>query len=267
MKKKVFFMALAAIVAFASCDNDVESGSRYLSGYFTIAGDAKQGYTLYQDGGGIIKPSLQSITAIAGKDGFANNERAFLNLSYKTDDIKPTDGGEMIAEANVMGGEYMPLHFPLTQKEADDKKVTSRDSTFSVNRISQVWAYRGFLNTLVNANVSMKDGKRIAPGMNIVYDPAKIAENKIDFTIYYNRHTSKETNAGSAVDFASTFPLYKMSELIPGKDSVEVTIHIEGAKPQTLKIGRSDLTKDNYLPYKKQTGSKYATSNYTTLYY
>lgn len=240
-----------AVMALASCNKDDDGGRRYLSAYFTIAGDAKSGYTLYQDGGGIIKPSLESVMSMAGKDGFGDYERAHLSVSYKDTDIKTVEGGKIVEGAEITAGDYLPLHFPITKAEADEKKITSSDSTFSVNRLSEVWIYRGFINTIVNANTSMKDGKRISPDLNIVYDPDKVAENKIDFTVYYNRHTSKETNASSAVDFASTFPIYKMSELIPGKDSVEVTIHIEGAKPRTVKIGRADLSKADYLPYKK----------------
>lgn len=249
MKKKMFSLAMIAMVCLTSCENLVDSMKHYYAGYFTISGNVEEGYTLYQDGGGIVKPSLQSIIDVAGKDGFADNERVFLALSYRTADIKPCDGGEMLVDAEVLRGECMPLHFPLSKQEADQQMITQPDSIFSVNSILHVWAYRGFINTLINANVSEKNGKHVAPGVNIVYEPDKIAANKIEFTIYYNRHTSKETDAFVDADFVSTFPIYEMRELIPGNDSVEITLHVDGANPKTFKIGRDDLTKDHYLPY------------------
>lgn len=230
--------------------NSDDDNTRYVSGYFTIDGNANDGYTLYQDGGGILKPSTMHLLNEIGKDGFGKNERAMLYFSFEEKNLTPYEDGIMITEAEIQSGKYLPLVMPISAAEAEEKGQVQSDSSFAINQFSNIWIYRGYVNVTINANASIKGDQLVAPLVNMVYDPEKIADNKIDFTVLYNRRTGKETNS-TAIEISNSFPIYKMADMIPGNDSVSITIHAEGAKPKDLKIARVNLRKGNYVPYNK----------------
>lgn len=230
--------------------NSDDNNTRFLSGYFTIDGNVQEGYTLYQDGGGIVKPSTSNIISEVGENGFGNNERALMTISFVGPNMKPFDDGVMITDAKLQSGQYLQTNMPISLAEAEAKGITMSDSSFAINKFSDIWIYRGFVNVFINANAAIKDNKIVVPDVNLVYDEEKIEENKIDFTVLFNRRAEKETNS-SAVEVSNSFQLYRIADLIPGNDSIAITIHAEGAKPQNFKIGRLDLNKGNYLPYNK----------------
>lgn len=252
MKKNFKTLALVAFAACAmltSCENEGDN-ARYISNYFTITGDVETGYTLYQDGGGIVKPSTASIVSAGGKDGFGKNERAMLTFKFEEENIKQIEGGKIVENAYLLEGDYMPLHFPMTLEEAESKMITAPDSLFNVNRLIYTWCYRGYLNTRINAPVVLRNGYVVRPGINMVYNPADIKDNYIELKVCYNRHSAKGVLSDGNQEFVSTFPLYNIGSLIPGDGEVTIKVSVDGAEPLTLKVDRKDLERGNYLPYK-----------------
>jgi len=256
--KKRFYSALVAIVAAiaiggvsTSCIEGVEN-TVYLQGYFTITGDLTNGYTLYQDGGGVIKPNTNSVLSLAGEKGFENNERAYFAFSYTESDVKDYEEGSMLSNAKLVSGYYLNTVKPITVTEATEKKINDNDSIFPINKMNYAWAYRGYLNTLINANPAVVNEKTVNPDVNIVYDPDKMENDKLDLTIVYNRHAPQYANTGTYLEFVCSYPIYELASLVPGsKDSIDVTLTTRGIDPVSFKIGRNDLKKGNYKPYTK----------------
>lgn len=251
MKKNFKTLALAAFAVCAmltSCENEGDN-ARYISNYFTITGDVETGYTLYQDGGGIIKPSTESIVSAGGKNGFGKNERAMLTFKFEKENIKQVDGGQIIEDAYLLEGDYMPLHFPMTPEEAESKNITSPDSLFRVNRFISTWCYRGYLNTMINAPIIIRNGYVVRPGINMIYNPADIKENYIELKVCYNRHSTNGALSDGNQEFVSTFPLYNIGSLIPGDGEVTVKVMVDGDDARTMKVSRKDLERGNYIPY------------------
>lgn len=243
-------MAAVAMLAMGSCKpKDHDDDDKRLMGYFTIDGNVNDGYKLYQDGGGIVIPFTSSIKQLAGTNGFGSNERAYLSINYFKSKLMEKDGGVIITQAEVVEGRYLPTSDPLTLAEANGLKVTDKDSVKAVYFINGAWAYRGFLNTNINLNLYRDVNGLVAPATNIVYSPEKIEENKIEFTFVFNPRKPKGLNEEVNVDYDCSFPLYKIKDQIPGKDSVQITVNAEGAKPFSLKISRQNLDKGNYVPY------------------
>lgn len=249
MKKSLLLLALGAVLTLGSCAKiDDDDSKRFISGYFTAEGSLKDGYTLYQDGGGIAIPTRESVVSLTGKNGF-KVKRALLNISYKQKDVKDVGNGLVLNVAEITGGEYMVCHDVYSAEEAEKQKVSVADSCFKINKMLHVWAYRGFVNARLYADVSIKKDMLVEPDANLVYDPADIAENKIDFTLIYNRRTSKSVVAATERPMSCSFPFGNLSEMIPGTDSVKVSIKADGVDPVTIKIDRKNLKQADYIPY------------------
>ena len=251
MKKKLLTLALLAMTAgatFVGCKEDHKS-TRMVSGFFTVAGDVNSGYTFYQDYGGIVKPNMPELLSLIGKDGFVE-DRIIGNFTFYDEDVKDVAGGKVIENAKFVSGEYMISWDAMAKGLADSKGVTLADSIFSVSRVTELWCYRGFLNVLSYAPVSVKDNKIITPTYSLVYDPTSIVPNRLELFLYYNRHSSMETNAGPIYDTYNSFSISELASLIPGNDSVEVTVRVKGAELKPFKVGRKDFRRGDYEPYK-----------------
>lgn len=253
MKKnvlKIALMAVAMTLGLASCVGDQEENPSYIGGYYTISGDMATGYTLYQDGGGIIKPDMQVIYQQVGKTGFENHERAYLAFSYKEENIKDVDGGCIIDGAELMTGNYIPVLKLMSVDDARDKNIISTDSLFNVSKLDGAVAYRGYLTTSMTIQPAIKDGKQVNPTATLIYDPSTVSDNKVSLTICYNRHAAKDAPVGYSGSLTASFPITDLAGVVPGNDSIDVTLNALGAASATFKIGRDDLRKGNYLPYK-----------------
>lgn len=254
MKKnvlKIALMAMAMTLGLASCIGEQEESPAYIGGYYTITGDMSTGYTLYQDGGGIVNPDMQTIYQQVGKDGFANRERAYLIFSYKEENLRDVEGGCIISGAQLMDGNYIPMGDFISVDDARDKNIVSTDSLFNVSRIVGAWVYRGYLTTTNSVQYAIKDQKEIYPTTTLVYDPASVSDNKVSLTLCYNRHAAQTAAVGYSKDLTTSFPITDLARVVPGSDSINVTLNALGAASQTFKVGRIDLRKGDYLPYKK----------------
>lgn len=259
--KKVFtwiLVACAAGISLVSC-NKTDSVFHYTTdGYFTITGDMNTGYTLYRDFGGIVKPDMNDVQKVLGEKGFENEKRAMMSLVFTQDDVKDIEGGNVIENAKIVGGDFVDVVAPLSLSDADAKGVTATDSIFSVSRVSDVWCYRGYFNTAIYGAVSInKEGKYIRPSINLVYDPASMEDNKLELMLYYNRHSSQESSTGLTTEFIRSYDISNLLSLVPGQDSIMVTLRMKGADATSCKIGRKDFLQQDYLPYKlSQTDTK-----------
>lgn len=249
MNKKLFSAAglILSVLAgsmFTSClEGSDEDSQALLQGYYTVEGDASQ-IILHQDGGGTIIPLMSSFSKPAE---FVKNERYILQFSYRMRDI--SEDGSTVTGAELIAGEVLDVHDPLTKALAEEKHLTDADSLFNMYSFTQAWAYRGYLTTLIKGYYSVKESKGIFPTFNLVYDPEEdIQPNRIRLTVCYNRHTEKDmTNSTLPYEFATSFRLAPLANVVPGSDSIEVTINAQGIeKPRIFKMGRADLLKGNY---------------------
>lgn len=242
-------LALCAAPTLTSCLEDVDEGENeaLFQGYFTTDGTASS-IILHQDGGGTVYPDVSTIKNPAD---FLKNERYLLQFKYKQKNI--SEDGNSINSAELYGGEVIPVSNPMTLALASDsiRQVMSTDSLFSMRKLTGVWAYRGYLNVIINGDYSyvVKNGETvyIRPTITAVFDPEKLQEpDRLDLTLCYNRHTDNSAYTATAYDFMTSFRLGQFAALVPGNDSIRITLSGLGLKDQTIKVGRQDLQKGNY---------------------
>ena len=237
MRKLLLHLLLAVIASvtvissFTSCLSGDTSENTYTTyDYFTITGNATQGYTLYSDNNTIIIPDLQSITTPLGADGFGSHHRAMLSFSYKQNQIS-ADGNQLNG-ATLTGYTYFIESDPLTLAEADSLGVTSADSIVSLTDLGEPWVIRGYFNVSVLGYY----GSQIVPSLRLVYDPATIQENTIAVSLYYNPRATTLSYSGTLY---YAYPFSQLAALVPGNDVINVIVQTPGHEDQTIKAARN----------------------------
>lgn len=243
--KTILISAFAAI-ALTSCldDSDDSEGTYSAYGYYTITGNTVSGYTLYSDMGGKVIPTMTSVADVTNNEGFGTHTRAMLYFSYKPNQISSDQ--KTITGAELYDGRYFDELSPLSLGQANNVNLTSSDSIFQVTELMNVWAYRGYINTVVNASYSSVNGVNIKPTVNLVYDPASISENAITFEIYFNRHSSQNAATNGPTYFYTSHYLDNIDELVPGNGNVTVTVKYSNGMTKQLSVSRMDFHKGNY---------------------
>lgn len=268
MKKSIFStLFISSILFFSSCMGD-GSSTAYITGMFSV-GKEGNNYVLYRDYGGVVYPTYE--TAKNLKEG----ERYWLNCQYSDNNLKNIDGkGTYIANAEILEGQTMIKQDLLTVEEAVNGNLHSADSVFTNLSVAYLGAYRGFFTisftgqysiikycekckavypdsetTCSNENCNKKtlSLKAVQPSMNAIYETK---DNQLNLKLIYNQHTDKKTQKlAQSTTFYHTYPLSAIKDLIPGHDSIKVSVNIEGMtiKDAELPMGREDLTPGNYL--------------------
>lgn len=238
------FCALMTACTFTSClEEHDENDNEYTAvDYFTVDGNASQ-IILHGDGGATIIPSMASFKDAAA---FLKNERYLLYLKYRMADVQ--ENPLTITGATLIDGDVVNVTTPLDAQMAENMLVTSADSLHDILSVSSMWGYRGYITAVVKSRFSAKGDKGIPPTFNLVYDPANIEANRLNLQLCCNQHRVEgNTLATSYYEFAASFRLEKLAAMIPGSDSIEVSISCQGiTKPTTFKIGRQDLYRGNY---------------------
>ncbi len=243
--KTILLLAFSACV-FSSClsDDDATENTYTAYGYYTITGSMTSGYTLYSDTGGKLIPTTESVSNLTNSAGFGSHTRALFYFQYKPSQISSDQ--KTITGASLYDGRYLDELYPLTLEGANNALVTSEDSTFQVIDLMDTWAYRGYLNTVVNSVYSTVNGVNIKPTVNLVYDPEKISENAITFDLYYNRHSNQNATSGGPIYFYTSYFLNAIEEKIPGTGNVTVTINCDNGTTKTLTVSRENFHTGNY---------------------
>jgi len=243
--KTILLLAFSACV-FSSClsDDDTTENTYTAYGYYTITGSMTSGYTLYGDTGGKLIPTNESVANLTNSTGFGNHTRALLYFQYKPSQISSDQ--KTITGATLYDGRYLDELNLLTLEGANNALVTSADSTFQITEFMDTWAYRGYLNTVVNGIYSTVNGVNIKPTVNLVYDPAKITENAITFDLYYNRHSNQNATSSGPLYFYTSYFLDDIEEQIPGTGNVTITINCDNGTTKTLTVSRENFHKGNY---------------------
>lgn len=244
-KTKNIFMAMAmACVAFCltSCLNDDEPRN-YLRGHFVIEG-INPNYTLYSNDGFVVELSPSSVTSATSGSGFGNNKRGCFDISFETKDVKVITAGNgkketHVSNATLMGGSFVTILSPMSWASCTDRNITTPDSIFTVDKFNDFWYHRGYLNLIITAPYSVKGNSVVFPTMNLAYKPEDVKENSIKFTLLYNRHTEK-TGSVSAMQgsFVTAYSMHSLSDIVPGNDSISVSVVSDKLETQIVKVGR-----------------------------
>lgn len=238
------FCAMMTTCTFTSClEEHDENDNEYTAvDYFTVDGNASQ-IILHGDGGSTVIPSMASFRDPAA---FLKEERYFLYLKYRMADVQ--ENPLTITGATLLDGNVVDVNTPLDAEMAQNLLVTSADSLHDVLSVTNMWGYRGYITAVVKSRYCTKGDKGITPAFNLVYDPATMQANRLDLQLCCNQHRVEGNSLASQYyEFATSFRLEKLAAMIPGSDSIEVSISCKGiTKPTTFKIGRQDLFRGNY---------------------
>lgn len=239
-------MLLALTATITSCMPDDDDKTYHLEGYFTITG-SNPNYILYRDGGGIITPSVSSINTLTGGKGFANYKRAYMYLTYKEANYSTNEKNEtIIDQAELQNGLYINTENIISKERADNEKITDKDSIYAIKTFENVWAYRGYVSTIISAFYDVKDKTGITPTIKMVYSPEDVKENAIKFHIYYNRHSVEGSSQYGPYSFMNSFPISEFDAIIPGTGDVEMTFEVDGAESKTIKVSREHFKQPNH---------------------
>lgn len=240
--------SLMGSLLLTSCLGDSGSNKYYADGLFTVVEDGS--FSFYADYGGLVQPSLKSASDLKS-NGLKNGDRIYMAYQYTEEGFRDMPGkGTYIVDAEFVSGQKIPKQNILQMSEAESKKITDKDSLFTITSSENTFylgAYRGYLTARYNGIYSVISNKGILPTLNFVYDPAEnVTPNELKLKMCYNRHTAKDVQSSTETFFA-TYPLSYIP--IAGQDSITITI--EGlTKPRVLKIGREDLMPGNYSYFK-----------------
>lgn len=240
MKTKLLSLLATLCVALAmtSCLSDDDNNTQMLRGHFTIEG-AYPTYTLYHRSGYIVRLNPTSVTEVLGAKGFDNHHRGYFDIYYTQGDIveDPVTRQITINNARLGSGSYVNTYEPLTFAEAEESKLSVADSVFAISQFNDIWAHRGYLNIAITAPYSIANSYGVYPTMNVAFDSEAITDDALTLTLLYNRHTAKDVQTGTE-SFVAAYPISNLLPLVPGNDSVRVTINAEGVSPKTIKVGR-----------------------------
>lgn len=244
--KKIFssikssVMLCIAVFAIASCVSDNTDQTVSYSSYYTITGTSPN-YVLLEDGGLTVYPTIESVNAITNGKGFGNTKRVFMTCSYDVNKDRTVDahGKPVIKNAKLLGGQTLTTTNVLNQEEATSKNILANDSIFPVLAFRNAWVANGYLTSIVTGQYSSKGSLAINPSINLYAAPEDIKTNAITFTILYNRHSTKNENPAGTLDFVNCYSLAGIN--VPGSDSINVTINVNGASPRKFKVGREDF--------------------------
>ena len=243
--KIVLFSVIASLSLTSCLDSDEDSENTYTAyGFYTITGSFTSGYTLYSDTGGKVIPTSSSVADLTNSTGFGSHNRALFYFKYKESQV--TADGKSITGAELYDGRYLDELNPMSLQVANETLVTAEDSIFQITEFMDTWAYRGYLNTVVNGPYSTINGVAIKPTVNLVYDPSSIAENAITFNIYYNRHSDKTAPSNGPTYFYSSYFLNDLDSMIPGSDKVKITIKSPDGVVKEVSVSRENFHKGNY---------------------
>lgn len=244
MRKQIVLFTsalLCSAVGLTSC-NDDEVSKIQVSAFGTLEGSYPN-YSFYVDGGGVIRPSVESVVKFTSGKGFSDNlKRAWMvfvyeqpNLTYAPTSDPAVKGEAIISKAEIVGGKAIPVVYPLEAAEAEAQKVTDRDSLFAINSFDHVWYYRGYLTARVSSNYSIKNNEGVYPTMNLVYDPVDYSSDTLRLKLCYNRHSSSTDVVGGTDIFDTSFPMNSLFSEYQ-KDSINIVVAAEGVKDYVLKV-------------------------------
>lgn len=251
MKRLIDMMKAAALCSAAMCmmtsclDGENDQHSAY--GYFTVTGNQTLGYTLYQDGGGFVIPTAQSVSDLTNGKGLGDVERALLSFTYQEKDVAQDKNS--ITGAKLYSGESLPVYDLLSTKAATEQHVLDADSTFAVGGISGLWVYRGYMTLIYSGQYAWNKDKNgyLYPVTNLVYDAEQQIPNELSLQLCHNEHRTKDEMPAGKRDFVMSFRLKDLQGLVPGQDSIKMSLKVLGIeKPYQIKVAREDLIKGNW---------------------
>ncbi|MCI7451826.1 MAG: hypothetical protein MSB11_02380 [Prevotella sp.] len=240
MKKLFTFICVVASLCLTSCISDSDNNTRTFATYFTISG-YEPNYVLYSDDG-MVTVKLNPSTLPSDK-GLAKNKRGYFYIQYNTENVQTgADKKSVINNASIIGGQYIAVNNVMSKVEADLNKVTNPDSIFEMSGMATPWYAHGYVTMQVKSSYFVgTDGKYILPTHNVVLDTdADVKDNAIKYTIYCNRHPQKNTQVYGPSTFNVCF-LARDLMMVPGSDSITVTVAGKGCKDVSFKVGRNSL--------------------------
>lgn len=240
MKKFFAFICVVASLCLTSCISDSDNNTRTFASYFTISG-YEPNYVLYSDDG-YVTVNLSPTNATSIKD-LAKNKRGYFYIQYNTENVQ-TDANKksVITNANIVGGQFVDVSGVLNPQEAESQKVTAADSIFEMSSLSTPWFAHGYITMQVKSSFfAGNDGQYILPTHNIVLDKdADVKDNEIKYTIYCNRHPQTSTQVYGPSTFNVCFSARDL-KMVPGSDSITVTVAAKGCNNVSFKVGRNSL--------------------------
>lgn len=240
MKKTTFLTLLTTLllaVTLTSCLDSDDDNTLILNGHFTIEGTYPN-YTLYHRAGYIVKLDPQNASEMTQGKGFVS-PRAYFQIQYTQADVQESATGQVtISNAKIAAGSYVNVYDIMDRPTAEAKNYLSEDSLFSVTKLTDFWVQRGYMNIVISAPYSIVNQNGVYPAMNVSYSPDEIGENAVTLSLLYNRHTAKDVQTASDGSFVAAYPVRELLRMVPGNDSVRITLNLTGTVPQTIKVAR-----------------------------
>lgn len=254
MYKKIslFAAVFSLLFSFTSCiddsEGDINGNSRFFPGYFSIEGE-NPNYVLYPDGGGVINLDPVNVTESTEGKGLKGMKRALGTIYYNENNLTYT-GTEPEKTAVVNNAKLYSMYEIVTSASIDsvaasEANINVPDSLFSVKTLKNAWIYRGWLTVYVEANCSGASTKAIVPTSNLVFNSESIADNYIEMTYCYNRHSAQNAEIFNTGESLNSFDVREALSKVPGNDTICIKLSFKGIEPTTIKCPRTKAYLNN----------------------
>ncbi len=237
MKKLISCIALfACIFTYTGCNEMEDDGSRGFMSDATIVGDSENGYYCYLDHGGLV---------ISYSRELADKERGYFSFNYMENDWTTAPNGlKYIDNAHVYASQEYDVIHPITQKEAEAKHITDKDSCFVPSFLSVDYPSNGYFDINARfATVIKEKEENIYGEVNIVYDAAKQDPDTLRLQLCYNPHIPDGWSKVGNISRTVSCDISSLASLQQWNDSVTIVIDDADKGQYIRKIRKNDFLK------------------------
>lgn len=229
---------IACMLACASCTDMIEDdGSRAFANVATIVGDAESGFYCYQRhyGGLVISHSQE----LVGK------ERGYFTFSYMESDWKTSASGmKYIDNARVCAIEAYDVVHPLTQEEADSRRITDKDNCSVPQSLAVDYASYGYVDLSAGfSTFNQESGKSYNGEVNLVYDVTKQEPDTLRLQLCYNPRVPDGWTKTSSDYRTVSCDISSLASLQEWNDSLTLVIDDGSKEKHLIRMSRNDLSK------------------------
>lgn len=239
MKNKFLIVIVFSIclIAYTSCDDNKDDGSRGFMSNATIIGDSQNGYACYLDGGGLV---------ISYDSRLANVERGYFSFSYMEDDwTTSVDGTQFINNARVSPWTVYDVIHPVDKDEFEDDPIVDKEVP---SLLGMGYGYRGYFNLHGGVGtVNLVNGEKIPATLNLVYDADEQTPDTLKLQLYCNLNIPSNWSKTTPDYSAVSCDISGLATLQSWNDTVTIQIRTSDEKEYYGKISKVDFIKSELL--------------------
>lgn len=240
MKRNLLYtMVSACLLCLTSCGDLTLKDDNNL-GFATIAtivGDAENGFYCYGE--------AHASFIISYEPRLAGIERGYFDFIYKKEDYKTLPNGKAyIDNAHLYPITLYDIIRPLSQEEAEDKRITDKTYWTALPRLEAHYIEYGYMELGGQlATFNDETGEKQSGEVNVVYDPTQQDADTLRLQVYYHPVVPEGWKKTSTAYNQVSCDLSSLASLREWNDSLTVLIDYGSEKECRFKASKNDFRK------------------------